>query len=221
MLISGRTTITIAHRLSTIKDADVIYVMGDGLVLESGTHDDLLEADGAYSRLVHAQKLREGAEGSDDAVSDDLSDDGETEKVAREEIPLARKNTLQSLASDILGQKRKAADSSETTDDFSIIYLFKRMAPLIRDQWPNYFFGAIAACSKCLSKISDTVTEKCAQWRVWFTPLSVWYSPTVSKGFRNLKRPTVVSKETGMHFGELLVNCLFSRLLTAYSLGSS
>ncbi|KAF9510735.1 hypothetical protein BS47DRAFT_1251322, partial [Hydnum rufescens UP504] len=38
----GRTTITIAHRLSTIKDAGCIYVMGDGLVLEQGTHDELL-----------------------------------------------------------------------------------------------------------------------------------------------------------------------------------
>ena len=42
----GRTTITIAHRLSTIKDADCIFVMGDGLVLEQGTHSELLSAQG-------------------------------------------------------------------------------------------------------------------------------------------------------------------------------
>jgi len=160
-LISGRTTITIAHRLSTIKDADVIYVMGDGMVLESGTHNDLLEADGAYARLVQAQKLRDVAKGSESAVSDDSSRDGEMEKVAREEIPLGRKNTLPSLASEILGQKRKAAESSEATDDFSLIYLFKRIAPLIRDQWSNYFFGTIAACSKCFSTNSGAVPDKC------------------------------------------------------------
>ena len=39
--MSGQTTIAIAPLLSTIKDADVIYIMGGGLVLESGTHDDL------------------------------------------------------------------------------------------------------------------------------------------------------------------------------------
>jgi len=122
--------------------------MGDGLVLESGTHDNLLEAGGAYARLVHSQKLREVAKGSDDAVSDDSSDDGEMEKVAYEEIPLDRKSTLQSLASKILEQKRKAAESSESRDDFSIIYIFNRMLPLIRDQWSNYFFAAIAACRK-------------------------------------------------------------------------
>ena len=45
----GRTTITIAHRLSTIKDANVIHVMGDGLVIESGTYDDLIQANGVLA----------------------------------------------------------------------------------------------------------------------------------------------------------------------------
>jgi ATP-binding cassette subfamily B (MDR/TAP) protein 1 len=134
--------------------------MGDGLVLENGTHDDLLEADGAYTRLVQAQKLREVAKGSLDALSEDSSDDGEMEKVAHEEIPLDRKNTLQSLGSEILQRKRKDAESSESRDDFSLIYLFKRIAPLIRDQWSNYFFGAIAACSKYFSTNSGAVTDK-------------------------------------------------------------
>jgi ATP-binding cassette subfamily B (MDR/TAP) protein 1 len=55
----GRTTITIAHRLSTIKDAETIYVMGDGMVLEQGTHNELLAREGSYARLVQAQRLRE------------------------------------------------------------------------------------------------------------------------------------------------------------------
>ena len=48
----GRTTITIAHCLSTIKDTDVIHVTGEGLVLESGTHNDLIQGGRAYARLV-------------------------------------------------------------------------------------------------------------------------------------------------------------------------
>ncbi|KJA18017.1 hypothetical protein HYPSUDRAFT_169806 [Hypholoma sublateritium FD-334 SS-4] len=150
---AGRTTITIAHRLSTIKDADVIYVMGDGHVLEHGTHNDLIAADGAYARLVQAQKLREGKEqthGVGDGASDDEDSVEDMEKAAREEIPLGRKNTSQSLASEILQQKRQAADAEGKAgaedEDLGMFELFKRMAPLIRDQWKNYLFGAVFAC---------------------------------------------------------------------------
>ncbi|CAA7271334.1 unnamed protein product [Cyclocybe aegerita] len=146
---AGRTTITIAHRLSTIKDADVIYVMGDGLVLEQGTHNSLLEADGAYARLVTAQKLREHTESHleiDDSESEISQKD--MEKAAREEIPLGRRNTQQSLASEILEQKRKAREAAggEKEEAFGMLYLFQRMAPLIRDQWKNYIIGSIFAC---------------------------------------------------------------------------
>ena len=51
----GRTTITIAHRLSTIKDADCIYVMGGGRVLERSMHNELLRDENVpYTRLVQA-----------------------------------------------------------------------------------------------------------------------------------------------------------------------
>jgi subfamily B ATP-binding cassette protein MsbA len=56
-LRQGRTTIVIAHRLSTVRDADLIVVMDDGRAVESGTHADLLAADGAFARLVRAQAL--------------------------------------------------------------------------------------------------------------------------------------------------------------------
>ncbi len=50
-LLSGRTSIVIAHRLSTIRGAARIIVLDGGEIAESGTHDELLEANGAYSRL--------------------------------------------------------------------------------------------------------------------------------------------------------------------------
>jgi ATP-binding cassette subfamily B multidrug efflux pump len=54
-LRQGRTAFVIAHRLSTIRDADHILVMDAGHIVEHGTHDDLIDAGGAYARLHHAQ----------------------------------------------------------------------------------------------------------------------------------------------------------------------
>jgi ATP-binding cassette subfamily B protein len=52
---TGRTTIAIAHRLSTIQDADVIFGVEDGTVVEQGTHEELLAEGGLYARLYLEQ----------------------------------------------------------------------------------------------------------------------------------------------------------------------
>ncbi|KOX58904.1 MAG: ABC transporter ATP-binding protein [Cupriavidus sp.] len=59
-LMRGRTTLVIAHRLSTVRDADQIAVMESGRVIETGRHDALLAASGAYARL-HRLQLSEPA----------------------------------------------------------------------------------------------------------------------------------------------------------------
>lgn len=54
-LMQGRTSFVIAHRLSTIKDADVIFVMNDGNIIEQGNHETLLKENGFYAKLYYSQ----------------------------------------------------------------------------------------------------------------------------------------------------------------------
>ena len=55
ILKEDRTVIVIAHRLSTVRNADIIYVLENGSVVESGNHESLLDVEGVYSKLWSVQ----------------------------------------------------------------------------------------------------------------------------------------------------------------------
>jgi ATP-binding cassette subfamily B (MDR/TAP) protein 1 len=127
--------------------------MGDGAVLEQGTHSELLShPDGPYTRLVTAQKLRENQDvgskdlGSSSVVIDDAESLG---KKPQAEFPLGRKNTSHSLASNTIDHKRRE-QGAEKEEDHSLLYLAMRMDKLNRAGRLAYSFGLIAAISKCL-----------------------------------------------------------------------
>lgn len=69
-LVQGRTTIAIAHRLSTLHRADRLVVLDRGVVVEEGSHDELMAREGAYHRLYEAQARNVDQE-MDDASTDD------------------------------------------------------------------------------------------------------------------------------------------------------
>jgi subfamily B ATP-binding cassette protein MsbA len=58
-LMQGKTAIVIAHRLSTVRRANCIFVIESGGVVESGTHDELMQLDGTYQKLHEIQFSRE------------------------------------------------------------------------------------------------------------------------------------------------------------------
>src|SRR5213078_4207628 len=61
-LLTGRTTFVIAHRLSTVRRADVILLLEDGRVIERGSHEQLVGAQGAYHRMVLRQSESHGGD---------------------------------------------------------------------------------------------------------------------------------------------------------------
>ncbi|KAI0652215.1 multidrug resistance protein 1 [Trametes meyenii] len=144
---SGRTTITIAHRLSTIKNADCIYVMSQGVILESGTHAELLHnEEGPYALLVKAQELRDVGEeisldGSDaDAELDekDVKDQATLERAS----PLQRQKTESSVANGPTAHSQKVG---QEMDEYSMSYVFLSLARLSRHAWKEYSIGFVSA----------------------------------------------------------------------------
>lgn len=67
-LMTGRTSITIAHRLATVRNADVIFVLDNGVIAEQGTHRELLAKGGLYARLYRIQFQPEEPAPKDAAV---------------------------------------------------------------------------------------------------------------------------------------------------------
>ena len=55
IMMEGKTAFIVAHRLSTVRNADMIIVMKDGKIIETGTHTELLEKGGFYSELYNSQ----------------------------------------------------------------------------------------------------------------------------------------------------------------------
>ena len=83
-LREGRTSFVIAHRLSTIRDADLILVMEHGDIVEKGTHDELIAAQGAYWRLYQSQF----EQAATDLDAEELGQDGNVVRSADGETPL-------------------------------------------------------------------------------------------------------------------------------------
>ncbi|KAL0955118.1 hypothetical protein HGRIS_004034 [Hohenbuehelia grisea] len=133
---AGRTTITIAHRLSTIKDADVIYVLDNGAIVEFGTHEVLLrKRGGAYTKLAEAQALRETAGQRDprDLPAEDTAD------VIQGDADFGT-GTVATKGAEV----STGLSVTKRDEEFSLTYIMEHMARLAREQWLQYAIGIIA-----------------------------------------------------------------------------
>ena len=123
-----RTTITIAHRLSTIIRADKIVVIQKGIVVETGTHDELLAKEGVYFGLVHAQKL---------SLGEDSEEFAEEEKIG------GLLDRTQSIA-----KSEMTPSIKEKWKKRSLFSSFGLLLFELKPRWPLFIFMLIfAACA--------------------------------------------------------------------------
>ncbi|KAL1409886.1 GTPase-activating protein [Vanrija albida] len=151
----GRTTVVIAHRLATIKDADRILVMGEGEILEEGTHYSLLaDENGAYAKLVANQKLSQQAadhlpddvEAEDTTDEDDIIVPGPASPMKEKHLHLTRSITGRSISSQILEQQRmKREEIGKRRDKIPFMKLFIRLLKFNREYWLTYVVGTLGA----------------------------------------------------------------------------
>ncbi|GMT21318.1 hypothetical protein PFISCL1PPCAC_12615 [Pristionchus fissidentatus] len=124
----GRTTIMIAHRLSTLRNADLIYVMENGVVVEQCSHDDLILAGGLYWRIARKQSL-----GDDD---DRKTAEGEDKKLRR---TLDRHPELQCKHKSTWNEINKTASSSAARSSLFRIYTHSNL----RHMLPSVIFSIL------------------------------------------------------------------------------
>nr|XP_035969037.1 ATP-binding cassette sub-family B member 5 isoform X3 [Halichoerus grypus] len=125
----GRTTIVIAHRLSTIRSADLIVTMKDGMVVEKGTHTELIAKQGLYYSLAMSQDIKK---------ADEQMESMSTEKSINS-VPLCSMN---SIKSDLPDKSEESIQYKETSlPEVSLFKIFK----LIKSEWLSVVLGTLAA----------------------------------------------------------------------------
>ncbi|KAL2213871.1 multidrug resistance protein MDR [Sarocladium strictum] len=150
LAVENRTVIVIAHRLATVRNADKIIVMGDGVVVEGGTHEQLMENRATYFSLVNLQSLR----GSPDPIIETEETDTTTSQYCDDHGTIVKTETVAaaepSEASTDLNLSSPALEShSITAEDSdgktSVWSLFSFTLKSSSKRWHLILLGLVAA----------------------------------------------------------------------------
>ncbi|XP_023743738.1 ABC transporter B family member 15 [Lactuca sativa] len=143
----GRTTIVIAHRLSTIRNADVIVVVQEGRVVESGSHDDLIQIeDGLYTSLIRLQETKQ----NDEQTPNDLFPlPGPSSVSSRFDVhntSSRRRSVNVSRSSSANSVNHGGGENITMRADQEIpVPSFKRLLAMNLPEWRQALFGSIGA----------------------------------------------------------------------------
>ena len=133
----NRTTIVIAHRLSTIKNAHNIVVMTKGRIVEQGTHNSLIEKEGAYFSLVEAQRIAQAQK------QRQLESPSEQEKeLQATRLQLARTNTGKSVSRQLLEEKTGAG---KARGHHNLFFLIKSIGRFNKSEWHLMALGFVGS----------------------------------------------------------------------------
>ncbi|XP_059568176.1 phosphatidylcholine translocator ABCB4 isoform X2 [Myotis daubentonii] len=140
----GRTTIVIAHRLSTIRNADVIAGFEDGVIVEQGSHSELMKKEGLYFKLVNMQTS--GSQIQSEEFEVELND----EKAAPGMAPngwksrIFRNSTHKSLRNSRRYQNGLDVETNELDENVPPVS-FLKVLRLNKTEWPYFVVGTVCA----------------------------------------------------------------------------
>ncbi|RIB26619.1 STE6-like protein [Gigaspora rosea] len=166
----GRTTIVIAHRLSTIRNATKIIVMNNGVIVESGTHKELMDKKGYYSKLVETQKIIQTLKTEKNILKENfnilnsnipsLKDEVTTSFTANDinyhQINLVTRATSHASSHSNLDQQNSDVEIGLTHDDhnYTVLEMIKKILFIDRSEFLLLSIGIISAIiNGCLSPI--------------------------------------------------------------------
>nr|XP_030712891.1 phosphatidylcholine translocator ABCB4 isoform X8 [Globicephala melas] len=135
----GRTTVVIAHRLSTIRNADVIAGFEDGVIVEQGSHKELMKKEGVYFRLVNMQTLGSQIQPEEFKVA--RTDENPAMGLAR---PVVRSSFHKSLRNSRKYQNAFDVETIELDETVPPVS-FMKILKLNKTEWPYFVVGTLCA----------------------------------------------------------------------------